>query len=113
MATAQPQQASGIYVTGTNSGFSFSVPASTTPRTLRVYVGANGARGQLTASLNGKAYIDETLNTTYNPSGPQGSGIYTLVFNSNTPNQILTIKYTAITSDSSNGYVMLEAATLH
>jgi serine/threonine protein kinase len=110
---ARPQQASGIYVPGINHGFTFNVPASTTPRTLRVYLGVNGARGEFTASLNGKAYIDETLNAAYDPKGPQAAGIYTLVFNSTVPDQALTVTYTAITTDGSNGYAMLQAATLH
>jgi len=110
---AQPQQVSCIYVPGINNGFTFNVPASTTPRTLRVYLGVNGARGEFTASLNGKAYIDETLNAAYDPKGPQATGIYTLVFNSTVPDQVLTVTYTAITTDGSNGYAMLQAATLH
>ncbi|HEY4035099.1 MAG TPA: serine/threonine-protein kinase [Ktedonobacteraceae bacterium] len=109
---AQPQQASGVYVTGISAGFSLTVPTSTTSRTLRVYVGANGARGKFTASLNGKTYVDETLSTAYNSNGPQANGIYTLVFSSSVPNQVLTVTYTAMTTDTSNGYVLLQAATL-
>ncbi len=38
--------------------------------------------------------------------------IYTLTFSSDLPDQVLTVKYTVQTSNASNGYVMLEAATL-
>src|SRR2546428_515494 len=41
----------GVYVVGLLNGFDFTVPASTTQRTLKVYVGAFGAQGELLASL--------------------------------------------------------------
>ncbi len=109
---AAPQQASGVYVTGTNNGFSITVPASTTPRTLKLYIGANLAHGALTASLDGQTYTDATLDMTHDPNSTQGAGIYTLVFNGNAPNQVLTVTYKAIATNGDNGYVLLQAATL-
>src|SRR5262249_24753313 len=77
---ALQQQTTGFYVTGINNGFSITVPASTTPRTLRIYVGAKLAHGEFTASLDGKTYTDATLDMTHDPNSTQASGIYTVVF---------------------------------
>ena len=109
---AAPQQASGVYVTGANNGFSITVPASTTPETLKLYVGANLAHGKLTASLDGKTFSDATLDMTHDPNSTQGAGIYTLVFNGSAPNQVLTVTYTAVATNGNNGNVLLQAATL-
>ena len=110
--TAQPQQASGIYVMGMSTGFSLSVPIATTLRTLRVYVGVNGAQGKFTASLNDKTYVDESLSTAYDANGPLANGIYTLICKGTMPNQVLTVTYTAMTTNGGTGYVLLQAATL-
>jgi hypothetical protein len=114
--TPQPDTASsqtwGVYVAGINNGFSITVPASTTPRTLRVYVGAKLARGEFTASLDGKTFTDATLDMTDDPNSTEANSIYTVVFNGSAANQVLTVRYTAIATNGSNSYVMLQAATL-
>jgi serine/threonine protein kinase len=114
--TPQPDTASsqtwGIYVTGINNGFSLTVPASTTPRTLRIYVGAKLARGEFTASLDGKILTDATLDMRDDPNSTQANSIYTVVFNGNAANQVLTVRYTAMATNGSDSYVMLQAATL-
>lgn len=112
----QPDTASsqtwGVYVTGLNNGFSITVPASTTSRTLRVYVGAKLAQGEFTASLDGKTYTDATLDMTHDPTSTQANSIYTVVFNGNTAHQLLTVTYKTMATNGSNSYVMLQAATL-
>jgi serine/threonine protein kinase len=105
------QVPSGVYVTGVKNGFAISVPASITPRTLRVYIAANLAQGQFTASLDGDTYIDVSLNMMHDPYNVEDNGIYSLVFSSSAPNQTLNVTYTAINTNGSNGYVMLQAAT--
>jgi hypothetical protein len=40
------------------------------------------------------------------------NGIYTVTFSSSVPDQLVMVKFTVRASDASNGYVMLEAATL-
>ena len=42
----------GVYVVGMNHGFQLSVPAGTTVKTIKVYVGAYGATGKFQASLS-------------------------------------------------------------
>jgi len=103
---------SGVYVTGPNNGFAINVPASTTPRTLRVYIGVYKARGKLTASLGGKIYQDASLDMIGSSSSPANNGIYTLVFSSSVPKQILTVQYTVMASERSSGFVSLQSATL-
>ncbi len=108
---APPQQQSGVYVRGIGNGFTFTVMASTTPRTLRVYVGAAHAEGNLWAGINGRTYTDTSLDMRNDPNTAD-NGIYTITFSSSLPGQVLTVKYTVKASDASQGYVMLEAATL-
>ncbi len=108
---APSQQQSGVYVRGIGNGFTMTIPASTTPRILRVYVGAAHAQAKFTASINERTFIDTTLDMRNDPN-IEDNGIYTLTFSSSTPNQVLTVKYTVRSSDAANGYVMLEAATL-
>lgn len=54
----------GVYVCGRGTGFTLSVPASPTTRTLRVYAGVWMAVGQLTASVGGKTATATLQNTT-------------------------------------------------
>jgi len=108
---APPQQQSGVYVEGISNGFTFTVRASTTPRTLRVYVGAYHVQGDFWAGINGRSFTDTTLDTRNTPKS-EDNGIYTLTFSSSVPDQILTVKYTIKASYTSNSYVILEAATL-
>jgi serine/threonine protein kinase len=108
---APPQQPSGVYVRGVGNGFTLTVAASTTPRTLRVYVGAVHAEGYLWAGIDGRTITDTSLDMRNNPN-IEDNGIYTLTFSSSIPGQVLTVKYTVKASDTNNGYVMLEAATL-
>ncbi len=102
----------GIYVTGNNNGFSITVPANTTPRTLRIYAGANLARGLFTASLNGTMKENGALDMTHDPTRTADNALYTINYSTNMPNQSLTITYTVMNSNGSGGYILLEAATL-
>jgi serine/threonine protein kinase len=115
--TPQPDtalsQTWGTYVTGINNGFSLTVPATTTPRTLQVYVGAKLAQGKFTVSLDGKTFTDATLDMRDDPNSAQANSIYTVVFNGSAANQVLTVRYTVMATNGSDSYVMLQAATLH
>jgi len=111
-----PSQVNGgtgaIYISGLTDGFSITVPATTTLRTLRLYVGANQAEGLFTASLNGVAREDATLDMTHNPTRTSDNGVYTISYSSSVPNQRLTITFTELAANASAGYILLEAATL-
>jgi hypothetical protein len=94
------------------SGFTFSVPADTVLRRLKVYVGAYNARGRFVASLSdgsAPSYSSTALANTGN--GP--SAVYTVTFAANSAGQNLTVTYTvaaALGSDVPN--VTLQAAAL-
>ncbi len=100
-----------VYVSGVNNGFSFSVPASTTTQTLRVYVDVYLSQGKFTASLtdsSGLVYTDESLNNT----GGVTQAVYTLTYRSSSNGQQLTITFVAVNAYNSVANVALEAATL-
>jgi hypothetical protein len=106
----------GVYVFGPanprqqTNGFQFTVPADISPMTLKVYVGAYGARGRMEATLSDFAtpYIDATLN---NLNGGPG-GVYTIQFAANSSNQKLTVRWTETEKNNNNANVSLQAATL-
>ncbi len=101
----------GLWVMGTNNGFQISVPADTTTRTLKLYLGVYAARGRLEASLSDSSapdYVDTSvLNTT-----DSSNSVYTLAFRANSPGQQLTVKWTLSETYNSWGNVTLQAATL-
>ncbi len=73
------------------SGFSFTVPASTTAQTLVVYAGGYGASSTLTAHLSDGtpdyvATVNATTNTAY-------ADVYTITFKAALAGQTLTISY--------------------
>jgi hypothetical protein len=101
----------GVYVSGVNNGFSFSVPANTTTQTLRVYVDVSLSQGKFTASLtdgSGLVYTDESLNNT----GSTTQAVYTLTFRSSSNGQQLTITFVEVNAYNSVANVALEGATL-
>ena len=101
----------GVFVVGLNKGFQIAVPADTTSRTLRIYVGLWKAQGKLEATLSDgitPAYADTSLDGT---SGTK-NGVYTVNYRAASDGQTLTIKYTATKIYDPSGNVTLEAATL-
>src|SRR5206468_2781216 len=57
----------GVYFIGKSSGFRLSVPADTTVRRLKVYVGAFAAKGQFSAALgdnSAPAWSDVSIENT-------------------------------------------------
>jgi hypothetical protein len=108
--SAATNSTTGIFVSGQNNGFRIMLPADTTLRTLKVYVGAWRAQGRLVAHLSdGSAadYVDISLN---NNAGVTTLGVYTLTYKAASAGQILTLTYVQNTAASGN--VTLQAATL-
>ncbi len=97
-----------------DTGFEFFVTADTTPRTLKVYVGAFAARGQFEATLSdgsAPAYLDNSLaNMTGTGNGP--SGIYTLNYSAGSSGQTLRIRWTVQLGFRANANVTLQAAAM-
>jgi len=83
-----------LYVTGVGNGFEYSVPADTTLRTVKVYVGVWAAQGQMTATLSDNStssYSDSSLiNTT-----DHAHGVYTFQYRAAPPGHSLVIRWSA------------------
>jgi hypothetical protein len=102
----------GVYVAGLGEGFEVRVAADTTVKTLKLFVGAYGARGRLQAWLDdfsAPVLFDQSL---INPgNGP--SIAYTMQFRASEPNRTLVMRYTvAEMIDTEFGNVTLQAAAL-
>src|SRR5438445_6859224 len=94
------------------SGFLITVPADTTQRTLKVYVGAFGAKGRLEASLSDNsapAYMNTALA---NLMGNGPSGVYSITYAAQSAGQTLTIKWTLVQAARADANVPLHAAAL-
>jgi hypothetical protein len=105
----------GVYVVGPlkvleTNGFLITVPADTSLKTLKVYVGTYGARGKFQATLSDlqTSYVDTTLVNSVNGPGR----VYTINFAASSPGQTLTILWTVDFKMRADGNVTLQAATL-
>jgi hypothetical protein len=102
----QPPGASNV-----GEGFSFTVPADTTPRTLRLYVTAHEGQGELTATLSdgSAAPYSEILDGTDQSNYP---GVYTINYETKSPGQTLNVSYTLVSEQSNASNAAIYAATL-
>jgi hypothetical protein len=103
----------GVWTLGAGNGFQITVPASTTSRTLKLYVSASTAQGRLEASLSGggaPVYTDTSL--VHTGSGANTQGVYTINFRAASSGQTLTIRWTILNSSGPYGNVTMQAATL-
>ncbi len=102
--------ATGVYVYELGNGFQLTVPANTTQRTLKLYVGVWAAGGRLEATLSdGSAspLIDKTI---ISPSVQ--NGVYTLNYKAASNQQTLTLRWTVDSNTNPAGNITLQAATL-
>lgn len=102
----------GIYTCQLDNGLQISVPAGTTQKTLKVYVGVWCAIGKFEATLSDSSaaaytdYIDNSAGTT--------NRVYTLTFRAGSDGQTLTVKFTVTRAyNAYYGNVALQAATLY
>jgi hypothetical protein len=102
----------GVYLRGASSGFTFSTPADTHPRTLKVYVSLYGARGLFQAYLgdfSAPVYADTSLDSVFG----NDYAVFTLNFTAASAGQNLTVRYTTTRAyDELYGNLSLQAATL-
>jgi hypothetical protein len=103
---------SGVFITGTGSGFELTAPAGPTPRQLRVYVGGYGFHGEFRAwlsDLSAPPYIDTSVSNVFGNSYV----VHTINYTAATPGQQLNVTYRALSLfDQIYGNVTLQAATL-
>lgn len=106
--TSTVNSTTGIYVGGLNNGFQITVPADTSPKTLKLYVGLWSAQGKLQATLSDASAMPYTDSSLINLSSTS-NGVYTIAFKAASNGQTLKVKWTML---SGQGNVTLEAATL-
>ena len=102
---------SGIYVVNEGNGFQISVPADTTVKTLKVYVGVYAAQMRFEAALSDNsapAYVDESFANDFD--GP--NRIYTLNFAASSAGQTLSVKFVVLRFINDFANVTLQAAVL-
>jgi hypothetical protein len=99
---------SGIYVTGVNNGFSFTVPAGIGVRTLRLYASTFSGAGRVRASLSDGSAPDISFST--NDTGISFSVRNTIIirYKARSENQTLTVQWDLAT-DNGSGYVGIRA----
>jgi hypothetical protein len=85
----------GLFVNGVGNGFEISIPADSNLKTLKLYVGAWFAEGQLQATLS-DASAGTIVNETVNGSGGPIHRVYTIRFRSVGAAQLLRVRYTMV-----------------
>ena len=108
--TASGNTTAGAFFNGAGNGFTLSLPADTTTRTLQLYVGGWLARGELRATLSdGSAAPYVTVID--NPKKSLTDRLVTITYSAAKAGQTLTVRYVLL-RDYGSGYVMLSAAAL-
>ena len=104
----------GVWAFGTptiGSGFLFTVPADTTPRTLKAYVGVFAGVGRIEISLTDTSappYMDATLTNIRNGPGR----VYTIDYAADSPGQSLIVRWILSSPREATANVTLQAAAL-
>src|SRR5258705_3713958 len=103
----------GINTNGVvGNGFEITVPADTSLKTVKVYVGVWYAQGRLEATLSDGS-APTFIDTSQNKNNGASSALYTINFKAATSGQSLKIRFTIQTQYfSPNGNVAWEAVTL-
>ena len=99
----------GIYMLGQDRGFRITVPANTTTKILRMYVGIFQSQGRMLAQLSDGSAPD-FLDTSLSNANGTSVAVYTLAYRAASAGQTLTVTWTQ--NDATLGNITLEAATL-
>ncbi len=94
-----------------DTGFEFSVPADTTLRTLKVYVGVFAGQGRFVATLSDGSAAAYTSTSLANMRATE-NGVYTIQFAANSAGQTLNIRWTLLMFFQPSGNVTLQSAAL-
>jgi hypothetical protein len=101
----------GLWVVGNGNGYQITLPADTTPRTLKVYLGLWSAGGRFEASLSDNSapvYVDTSLVN----STATSNRVYTLTYQAASTGKTLTVKWTVNQTFNAWSNVTFQAATL-
>ena len=104
---ASGSDTAGVSITGIGNGFRITVPADTTARTLKVYVGGSTSGGKLVAHLSDGSAPDY-IDTAFSGTG-QYDAVYTLTYQAASIGQQLVVSWTQA---SGTGNVTLQGAAL-
>jgi hypothetical protein len=113
--TAVTNTTTGVWAYGVPdiaSGFQFTVPADTTVRTLKVYVGTYGAQGHFEATLSDGSALAYSNSSLINRMGNGPGAVYTLTYAADSANQTLRIRWTLLLGFRGDANVTLQAAAL-
>jgi hypothetical protein len=112
--TAVTNTTTGVWAYGTptiGSGFLFTAPADTTPRTLKVYVGVYAGVGRIEVSLSdNSAQPYENASLTNIRNGP--GRVYTVDYAADSPDQTVTVRWILSSPREATANVTLQAAAL-
>ena len=97
----------GIYVNGQNNGFSFTAPADTTIRHVKVWVYGWTAKGKLTAHLSDRSAADYVNTSIGSTSTTKYYAVFTLTYKAGSAGQNLKVTWTA---NGANGNAGIQAA---
>jgi hypothetical protein len=108
--TTATNTTTGLFVSGNGAGFRITVPADTTRRTVRLYVGAWQAKAKIVASLSDAS--SGAFTDFYDSSATSTNKVYAFSYQAASGGQTLTIDVTVDTAHDPNGNVTLQAASL-
>ena len=117
LTTADGSPAAAVLGGPAGTGFSFTVPAGTDARTLRVHLGVMGSKGILRAFLSDGSSAEYTTSAddsapdVINNSGGAASKVVSLTYRAASAGQTLTVEYVMNYSHWGNA-IWLQAATL-
>jgi hypothetical protein len=106
---------SGVYDLGGSTGFSFTVPADTSTRTLRLYAGGESVNNRLTAHLSDGSTPDALLSTTGHETGGAYVTPMEITFRAASAGRTLTLTWAPLATGGAlpfGGTTSINGATL-
>jgi len=103
----QPGVATGVYVAGTGNGYQWTIPASTSPRVLHLYVSTYFKSGAVDVSLS-----DGSASPVTHVVAANTAARLTVTFAANSAGQTLTVNYVGADPGESWGNIALMGASL-
>jgi hypothetical protein len=100
----------GIYIMGSGNSFTITVPADTSTRTVKLYMGGWMSGGTLTAHLSDTSAVDY-VNSSFSNLTVSYYAVYTITYKAASAGQTLAVKW-QMTSGPGGGNVTLQAVTL-
>jgi hypothetical protein len=107
-AVSQAGFPGGTYFAGVGNGYTFTVPAETTSRTLKVYVGGFASRSRIEVTLSDGSAAP--YSTTFENMTGNYQRVVTLTFSAGSNGQTLTFRHTL--DAGTGGNIGLQAAAL-